>query len=261
MQPFDNGKYDKRFNDILKPTIEKCGLEAYRIDKDPGVQIPIDDIDLQIRSSDLCLAEITENNPNVWFEIGLAIAYKKEIILVCSTEREGKFPFDIQHRSVISYESESVSDFEKFIDKLQNKINALKGNIMPSQTTIENDMTLTNGLEDHAVSVLVSIASNIDKPVGNASYHFIRDDLERQGLTKLGIQLGIKKLSLLEFIEYTIEYGYNNDEYTVYSITDRGMNWLLENSNKLQLKYDTVSEHEDNKAPEKSIKLIDDIPF
>jgi hypothetical protein len=106
MQPFDDGKYDKRYNDIFKPTIEKCGLEAYRIDKDLGVQIPIDDIDLHIQSSDLCLAEITENNPNVWFEIGLAIAYKKEIILVCSKEREGKYPFDIQHRSIISYESE-----------------------------------------------------------------------------------------------------------------------------------------------------------
>jgi hypothetical protein len=75
------------------------------------------------------LAEITEDNPNVWFEIGLAIAYKKEIILICSNVRTGKYPFDIQHRTVISYESESPSDFEKLKDKIVAKISALKNNI------------------------------------------------------------------------------------------------------------------------------------
>jgi hypothetical protein len=29
IQPFDSGKFYKRFNDIYKPAIEAAGLEAY----------------------------------------------------------------------------------------------------------------------------------------------------------------------------------------------------------------------------------------
>jgi hypothetical protein len=71
IQPFDGGKYDKRYKDTFKPAIEKCGLTAYRVDEDPNTQIPIDDIDLHIRNAELCLVDITENNPNVWFELDL----------------------------------------------------------------------------------------------------------------------------------------------------------------------------------------------
>ena len=32
IQPFDNGQFDKRYIDIIKPTIEKLDLEPYRVD-------------------------------------------------------------------------------------------------------------------------------------------------------------------------------------------------------------------------------------
>jgi len=44
IQPFDSGKFDKRFRDIFKPAIEAAGLEPYRVDDDPSVDIPIEAI-------------------------------------------------------------------------------------------------------------------------------------------------------------------------------------------------------------------------
>jgi hypothetical protein len=252
IQPFDEGKkYDKRYSDIFKPIIQKCGLEAYRVDMDSSSQIPIDDIDCQIRMSDLCLAEITENNPNIWFEIGLAIAYKKEIIFVCSKERQGKYPFDIQHRTIISYENESASDFDKLKDKLESKINALKGKITPAPIILENANIISGGLQNNDIAVLVSIASNIDNPNSNVSYHVIQQDVASKGYTNLGILLGIKKLNSLEYIDYEMEGGYNNEYYTVYKITEKGMNWLIANSAKLELFSNVI----DNSA------VSDNIPF
>lgn len=72
IQPFDNDKYDKRFVDIFKPAIEKSRLEAYRIDKDLSVRIPIDEIQRNITESQICFTEITIDNPNVWYELGFA---------------------------------------------------------------------------------------------------------------------------------------------------------------------------------------------
>ena len=73
IQPFDKGKFDKRFRDVFKPAIEAAELEPYRVDRDPGVSIPIEEIESSIANSAICLADITTDNPNVWFELGYAL--------------------------------------------------------------------------------------------------------------------------------------------------------------------------------------------
>jgi hypothetical protein len=42
IQPFDRGKFDRRYKDTFKPAIEAAGFEPYRVDEDPSVSIPIE---------------------------------------------------------------------------------------------------------------------------------------------------------------------------------------------------------------------------
>jgi hypothetical protein len=126
IQPFDGAKFDKRFSDVYKPAIEQAGLEAYRVDRDPGVLVPIESIEKGIRQATICLADISTDNPNVWYELGFAFAAKRPVVMVCSEERVGKkYPFDIQHRSIIPYQADSPSDFEKLKSNLTTKLTAL----------------------------------------------------------------------------------------------------------------------------------------
>jgi hypothetical protein len=81
IQPFDGGKFDKRYDDVFSPAIRAADLEPYRVDRDPNVSIPIDDIEKGISASTACLVDITTDNPNVWFELGYAIAAQKEVVL------------------------------------------------------------------------------------------------------------------------------------------------------------------------------------
>ena len=103
IQPFDRGAYDKRYDDVFAPAIREVGLEPYRVDRDPASSIPIEDIENGIRKADACLADISEANPNVWFELGFAIAAGKPVVLVCADKPNLKFPFDIQHVWFIRY--------------------------------------------------------------------------------------------------------------------------------------------------------------
>ena len=57
IQPFDNGRFDKRYRDVFGPAIEAAGLEPYRADRDPGVSIIIEEIESRIRDADVCLAD------------------------------------------------------------------------------------------------------------------------------------------------------------------------------------------------------------
>lgn len=86
IQPFDSGKFDKRYDDVYKPAIEAAGLEAYRVDRDPKVEIPIEAIEDGIRNAAICLADITADNPNVWYELGYTFAADRPVVMVCSEE-------------------------------------------------------------------------------------------------------------------------------------------------------------------------------
>jgi hypothetical protein len=68
IQPFDGGPFDKRYNDVQLPAINDAGLEPYRVDKDLAATILIDYIEENIRASDICLADITLDNANIWYE-------------------------------------------------------------------------------------------------------------------------------------------------------------------------------------------------
>lgn len=132
IQPFDAGKFDKRFEQVYKPAIEAAGLEAYRVDRDPRVDILFQAIEDGIRSAAVCLADITTDNPNVWYELGYAFASGRPVVMVCSSEeRTGvRYPFDIQHRPVISFLAQAPDDFHELLTTITERIKALhkKGN-------------------------------------------------------------------------------------------------------------------------------------
>ncbi len=107
IQPFDSGKFEKRFEETFAPAIRAADLEPYKVNQDPRVDVLITSIEDGIRSAAVCLADITMDNPNVWFELGFAFAANRPVVMVCSDERVGKYPFDIQHRVVTPYKTEA----------------------------------------------------------------------------------------------------------------------------------------------------------
>ena len=115
--------------DIIRPAVEDSGLIAYRVDRDPYVEIAVSAIEEKIREATLIIAEISADNPNVWFELGYAMALEKPVIMLCdSAYRNGKFPFDISHRNVLVYRTGSMRDFNYCIENLKVRIAAkLKG--------------------------------------------------------------------------------------------------------------------------------------
>src|ERR1022692_783224 len=125
IQPFDGGKFDKRYEDVFAPAIRDANLEPYRVDRDPSTAIPIDTISTQIAAAAACLCDITLDNPNVWFELGLAIANQKDVVLICSEERTARFPFDVQHRNITKYHTDSRSDFEQLHRGITRRLAAI----------------------------------------------------------------------------------------------------------------------------------------
>lgn len=234
IQPFDGGVFDKRYDDVLKPAIEKAGLEAYRVDRDPGVAIPIESIEKGIRDSELCLAEITTDNPNVWFELGFAIASGKEVILVCA-HREKPFPFDIQHRHVIAYQSEAPSDFRKLGESLTERLLAATQRERTIAQLADSPIVETEGLDSHEITALVTVMESGLDPESAPSAYLIKGDMNKAGFTDVAAVLAIKRLQQLGMVESTDVSNFNND-YIGFIVTKRGEEWLMRNQAKISLR-------------------------
>src|SRR5207249_315738 len=56
----------------------------------------------QIEKSKVLLADLTDKNPNVFYELGLAHAARKPVVL--SAARVDDVPFDLRHLRVIIYD-------------------------------------------------------------------------------------------------------------------------------------------------------------
>lgn len=237
MQPFDGGVFDKRYNDIFSLAIIDAGLEAYRVDQDPKVSIPIQDIEAGIKDSRICFAEITKDNPNVWFELGYAIALGKEVVLVCSEERVTRFPFDIRHRSIITYQVESTSDFDSLRKRITEKIKAyLKKEVVLPQLTERLATVDIGGLEEHEMVCLAAMAENIDHPLSAVSPYQIKKDMDKSGFTSIAATLAIKALLEKGLVKQDEIQEWNSEPYMAYTFTQDGWDWILKNKNRFLLK-------------------------
>ena len=109
----------------------------YRVDEDASVLIPIERIEENIRKASICVAEITTNNPNVWYEVGYAMAAQVPVILLCSDERTEQYPFDVRHRNILQYKALSLGDYEEFGSRLEQRILKIAGNTADCNSSLE----------------------------------------------------------------------------------------------------------------------------
>lgn len=236
-QPFDKGPYDKRYDDTIVPAIKAAGLEPYRVDRDDGAVIPIQTLHEEIRSATLCLADIGARNPNVMYELGFAIASGKDVVIICSNQLSEQFPFDIQHRGIILYASDSARDFEKLKSDICNRIEAvLKRQATTEAIAAASPVKTTEGLRPHEIASLAFVMVNADSGGSGASSFSIKADMEKAGYTTAAAQLGLIRLTRVGFVEAYEEHDYNDNSYTAYRLTREGEDWLLDNQDKLQIR-------------------------
>ena len=113
------------FNDIyarfFRPVLEDNGFEVRRADDLQSRQNILRAIVDGIATSDLIVADLTNTNPNVSYELGLAHALRKPVILV--TQNIDEIPFDLKPYSHLEY-GRDFTDMENARDVLAEKARA-----------------------------------------------------------------------------------------------------------------------------------------
>jgi hypothetical protein len=120
MQPF-GGPLGSYYELIFKPAIEQAGMTAVRADDDIFATGKImDQVWRGIRQAKVLVAELTSKNPNVFYELGLAHALEKPVVLVSSNQED--VPFDLRHIRAIFYDQADPFWGQKLISKIADNI-------------------------------------------------------------------------------------------------------------------------------------------
>ena len=101
VMPF-GGWFDKYYDDIYKVAIKGAGFEPMRSDELFSSGSVVEQIWEQIGKATVLLADLTGKSPNVFYELGLAHAAHKPVVLTARSIDD--VPFDLRHLRVAIYD-------------------------------------------------------------------------------------------------------------------------------------------------------------
>jgi hypothetical protein len=109
---------DDVFNFGISNAAARLGMEAYRVSDIEHNNIVVEQIHNEIRHADYVIGELSDDNQNVYYEVGFAHALGKPVVLVAKAET--KIRFDLASTNCIFYRN--ITDLDS---KLENRLRAL----------------------------------------------------------------------------------------------------------------------------------------
>ena len=131
--PFTEEWSDRVYNRLIKQNIEAIGLQCVRADNLNG-QIIIEDIWTQINQAAIIIADVTNKNANVMYELGIVHTLGKPTILL--TQDIKNIPFDFTHLRHHDYK-DNIESFEVFGKKLRQIIKEIHQTNYPNNRHFE----------------------------------------------------------------------------------------------------------------------------
>lgn len=123
MMPFGQWM-DSYYREIYVPAIREAGLEPVRADELFSTGSVIEQIWEQISRAKVLLADLTDKNANVFYELGLAHAANKPVVF--TTGKLEDVPFDLRHLRVAVYDIRDPAWGEKLKATLAVYLKAAK---------------------------------------------------------------------------------------------------------------------------------------
>ncbi len=101
IMPFDEFNTEI-YSHVVRPAVEASGFRCRRSDDSVDATSITSDIIQAINVSDVIIAELTGRNPNVFYELALAHAFRRPTVMICRELSD--IPFDLLTYRVISYD-------------------------------------------------------------------------------------------------------------------------------------------------------------
>ena len=115
---------DNVFKYIIQPAVEKFGVEVFRSDHVLQSGKISDQMFRALLNEDFCIAVLTDHNPNVFYELAIAQAAARPVIIMLKKGQE--LPFDIKDLRCVYYDFDPEPLVEgEYVAQLVGHVKAL----------------------------------------------------------------------------------------------------------------------------------------
>ena len=133
LMPFGH-PFNSYYHKIIKPAASQAGLAALRSDEIRSTNAIVNDIWQHLWRARVIVADVSNRNPNVNYELGLCDALGIPTIII--TGKIEDVPFDYKHKRCILYHREEAGCDEKLRDDLVSTIQA----VLAETSSCEDDL-------------------------------------------------------------------------------------------------------------------------
>lgn len=191
IMPF-SGNIDSYYEKLYANAIKESGLVPLRADEYFGARPIMSDVVKSIYESSIVLADLTDRNPNVNYELGIAHALGKPTIMIAQCKED--IPFDYQHIRIHFYDTSDVSWQKKLSNYISKSIETIKSN--PGEFALYDSEII----KEHRKALAVIRSAFIrQKAIFKLSYECVVD---HGGNCKMEINSEIECLSNFSLIKW-----------------------------------------------------------
>ena len=120
-KPGPDGKpidFNRVYNEYIRPALESAGLEPFRADEEIRAGDIIADMFQELLVADLVVADLTIENPNVWYELGVRHALRaRGVVIVCGGRVTSAF--DLYTDRKLRYELKDGAPDPEYLERGQ----------------------------------------------------------------------------------------------------------------------------------------------
>ena len=155
---------DQVLKHVIKPAVEQRGYSAIRADEIDKPGIITSQVIQRLVADPLVVADLTERNPNVFYELAVRHASRKPLVQLISTAEQ--IPFDVANTRTIRVDHRDLDSVENAKHDIVTQIDALQENPGDLETPISVSLDLqvlrqSEKPEDRSLADLVSVVADL----------------------------------------------------------------------------------------------------
>lgn len=143
---YPTGHFDKIYEQIIVPAVQKAGFEPIRADNDQICDSIMQKILKNLAECDMAICDLSSRNPNVMYELGIRQAYGKKVVLIQDDVTDKIF--DVAGINTVFYKKDRL--YENVMKAKDDIANAIKETYKNDSFSLMNIVNLENAKVDNS---------------------------------------------------------------------------------------------------------------
>ena len=163
---------------IISPAVEQCGYDPLRADQIAEPGLITSQVIQHIIDDPLVVADLTERNPNVFYELAIRHALRKPLVQIIN--RDEQIPFDVAGTRTIPVDHRDLDSVEFAKGEIVKQIDALEKTPHEIETPISIAIELkflrqSDNPEERSLAEILSSLTEIKAELGNVQKSVVVD--------------------------------------------------------------------------------------